>query len=112
MDAFIASLSSLADIRPLGRIFILGGILVGLWRALQRTTLDRRARTLTWLGVVLPLLAWYFAVWQFARTGGLAQRLAVGGGILTPIPFAVLLPLVVALPLLPPRARVATALRA
>jgi len=112
MDAFIASLSSLADIRPLGRIFILGGILVGLWLALQRTTLDRRARTLTWLAVVLPLLAWYFAVWQFARTGGFAQRFALGGVRLTPVPFAIVLPLLIALPLLLRSARMAAVLDA
>jgi hypothetical protein len=100
MDAFVAYLSPLADLRPFGRVFILGGILLGLWLALQQTSLDRRDRTVTWLAVVLPLLAWYFAIWQFARTGGFEHRFTVGGTTLTPIPFAILLPLLVALPLL------------
>src|SRR5262249_39662228 len=83
-----------------------------VWLALPRTPLDRRARTLTWLAVVLPLLAWYFAVWQFARTGGFAQRFALGRVILTPIPFAILLPLLVALPLLLRSQRMAAVLDA
>src|SRR5215470_5738155 len=116
MDAFISDhlmpLIDLNDLRPLGRLFILGGIVLGLWLGLQRTALDARARLVTWLAVVVPLLAWYLAVWQFARTGGF-QNLATVGGIRVPLtPLAIFLPLLIALPLLLRSQRIAAMLDA
>jgi hypothetical protein len=99
MDAFIADyLVPLIEPRAWARAFILGGIALGLWIGLGRTTLDRRQRTVTWLAVVLPLLAWYLAIWQFARTGGFQARPA--GGSVPLLPMAIFLPLLIALPLL------------
>lgn len=99
MDAFISDyLVPLIEPRAWARAFILGGIALGLWVGLGRTTLDRRQRTVTWLAVVLPLLAWYLAIWQFARTGGFQARPADGSVPL--LPMAIFLPLLIALPLL------------
>src|ERR1700674_3707009 len=60
----------LADLRGVVRWLIIGGIALGLWIALKRTALDPRARTVTWLAVVLPLLAWHLVVWRFAAARG------------------------------------------
>jgi hypothetical protein len=99
MDAFISDyLVPLMEPRAWTRAFILGGIALGLWAGLGRTTLDRRQRTVTWLAVVLPLLAWYLAIWQFARSGGFQARPAGGSAPL--LPMAIFLPLLIALPLL------------
>jgi hypothetical protein len=93
-------------------VFILGGILIGRWLGLKRTTLDGRARTITWLAVVVPLLAWFGAVWQFARAGGFETRLTVGGTTLVPIPLAIFLPLLIWLPPLIRSERIAAVLDA
>jgi hypothetical protein len=99
MDAFISDyLLPLMDSRAWARAFILGGIALGLWLGLGRTLLDRRQRTVTWLAVMLPLLAWYLVVWQFARTGGFQAR--PGTTPLPLLPMAIFLPLLIALPLL------------
>jgi hypothetical protein len=99
MDAFISNyLVPLMDSRAWARVLILGGIALGLWLGLGRTPLDQRQRTVTWLAVMLPLLAWYLAIWQFARSGGFQPRPAEGSPPLLPI--AIFLPLLIALPLL------------
>ena len=117
MDAFISDhllpLIDLNDLRPLGRLLILGGIVLGLWLGLQRTALDARTRLLTWLAVIVPLLAWYLAIWQFARTGGFQTLVTVGGGIRVPLtPIAIFLPLLIALPILLRSQRIAAVLDA
>src|ERR1700674_6126981 len=71
----------LADLRGVVRWLIIGGIALGLWIALKRTALDPRARTVTWLAVVLPLLAWHLVVWRFAAAGGFQNRMKLRGGI-------------------------------
>jgi hypothetical protein len=111
MDAFISDyLVPLMDSRAWARVLILGGIALGLWLGLGRTSLDRRQRTTTWLAVILPLLAWYLVIWQFARSGGFQTRLADGSPPL--VPMAIFLPLLVALPLLIRSKRMAAVLDA
>jgi hypothetical protein len=105
-------LSLLDQLRPFGRVFILGGIALGLWLGLRRTSLDGRARTATWLAIMLPLLVWYVAIWQFALAGGFQIRASIGGVLVPLIPFAILLPLVIWLPLLTRSQRLAAVLDA
>lgn len=113
MDAFISDyIVPLIEPRAWARAFILGGIAVGLWMGLGRTTVDPRQRTVTWLAVVLPLLAWYLAIWQFARTGGFQARPAGGSAPLPVLPMAIFLPLLIALPLLIRSKRLAAVLDA
>jgi hypothetical protein len=101
MDAFIPDyLAPLMDSRAWARALILGGIALGLWLGLARTSLDRRQRTTTWLAVILPLLTWYLVIWQFARTGGFQAGPADGSPPLPLVPMAIFLPLLIALPLL------------
>ncbi len=94
------------------RAFILGGILIGLWLGLRRTGLDGRARTVSWLAVSVPLLAWHQAVWQFARSGGFENRWNVAGAMVPPIPFAIVLPLLIGMPALLRSERIAAVLDA
>jgi hypothetical protein len=113
MDAFISDyIVPLIEPRAWARAFILGGIAVGLWMGLGRTTVDPRQRTVTWLAVVLPLLAWYLAIWQFARTGGFLGRPAGSSAPLPLLPMAIFLPLLIALPLLIRSKRLAAVLDA
>jgi hypothetical protein len=109
---FFDTFADLTDLRPYGRIFIFAGILIGLWLALRRTSFDRRTRILTWLAVVLPLIAWYLAVWLFARAGGFEARVPIGAARLPLIPIAIFLPLLIGLPLLLRSGRIAAVLDA
>ncbi|HXL69018.1 MAG TPA: hypothetical protein VN930_09670 [Xanthobacteraceae bacterium] len=102
----------LADLRGVVRWLIIGGIALGLWIALKRTALDPRARTVTWLAVVLPLLAWHLVVWRFAAAGGFETRMNLGGVIVTAIPLAILLPPLIALPFVLRSVRIGAALDA
>jgi len=100
------------ELRAIGRVFIFAGILIGLWLALRLTALDQRARVMTWLAVVIPLTVWYLAVWQFARIGGFQPRYNIGGAMVPLIPFAIVLPVLIGLPLLIRSERLAAALDA
>ena len=108
----IGFFAPLADLRGVVRWLIIGGIALGLWLALERAALDRRARTLTWLAFVLPLLAWHLVVWLFAANVGFETRINIGGTIVTAIPLAILLPPLIALPFLLRSARIGAALDA
>jgi len=79
------------------RVLILGGLLIGAWLALRRTPLDRGTRIRMWLAIGIPLLAWHFAVWQFASAGGFEARSRTGRP-LPLIPAAIFIPLLVFLP--------------
>jgi|SRR5262245_24471680 len=102
----------LDQLRPFGRVFLLGGIALGLWLGLRCTSLDSRARTATWLAIVLPLLAWYVAIWQFALAGGFQGPQTIRGVPAPLIPIAIFLPLLIWLPLLTRSQRLAAVLDA
>jgi len=80
----------------------------GLWVGLRRARLDRRERLVTWFGVVVPLLAWLFVVIELAQ-GGIFRPGAVPAPA---IPLAVILPVILALPLLVRSRNVAAAIDA
>lgn len=91
--------SQFAELRGVVRWLMIAGIALGLWIGLNRTALDSRARTFTWLAVVIPLVAWHQIVWQFAVAGGFELRFDIGGRLAPPIPLAIFLPLLIFLPL-------------
>jgi len=79
------------------RPVIVAALLGGLWVGLRRTQLPRRERLVTWFGVTVPLLAWLLAVLQLAQAGIFRP------GAVAPVPalpLAVILPVLLALPLL------------
>ncbi len=91
------------------RPIILAALLGGLWIGLRRAGLDRRESLITWFGVTVPLLAWLFAVLQLAQAGVFRP------GAVAPvsaIPLAVVLPVLLALPLLMRSKNVAAAIDA
>jgi hypothetical protein len=108
----VSFFSQFTDLRGVARWLMIGGIALGLWLGLARTALDPRARMLTWLAVVLPLLAWHLVVWRFAAGGGFETRFNLGGQVVTAIPLAILLPPLIALPFLLRSARIGAALDA
>ena len=83
-----------------------GAILIGLWLALSRTDFESRPRLATWLAIAVPFTAWLAIVWQLAITGVFRARPA---GVPT-LPFAIFIPVLVGLVLLPRSQRVATLL--
>ena len=90
------------------RLAIYGAILVGLWLALSRTDFDGRTRLATWLAIVVPLTVWLAVVWALAIEG--VFRTPLGG--VPRLPFAVFIPVIVALVLLMRSERVAAVLDA
>jgi hypothetical protein len=94
------------------RALILGAILSGLWLGLQRTALARAARARTWLAVAAPLLAWHFVIWRSAQAGAFELPWRVGRAVVPPVAFAIVVPLLVALPLLFRSQRIAAVLDA
>ena len=94
------------------RLVLLGTILLGLWLGLRRTAFAPAARARTWLAFTAPLLAWHFAIWRFAQAGGFEVPWRIGRALVPPIPFAIVLPVLVALPLLFRSERIAAVLDA
>jgi hypothetical protein len=83
-------------------------IVTGLWVALRRTDLTPAARAGTWLAVGLPLVAWYAFIWNVAAAGALEAR----PGALPFLPVAIVLPILIAVPLLTRSQRIAVAIDA
>ena len=79
----------IAVVRPAIIVAILGG----LWVALRRTRLAAGTRARTWLAVAVPLGVWLAVIWILA-VGGAFQP---GPGGVSPLPIAVVIPLVVGL---------------
>jgi len=106
----MATLTDLVEsFRGEERLLIFAFVLVGLWIALTRARIDGRERLLTWLAVIIPLLAWFAVVWELAQVNGFRT----GPGVRIPaIPLAVILPIVISLPLLMRSARIAAAIDA
>jgi hypothetical protein len=51
------------------RIVIVGAVLFGLWRGLERASVAPSQRTRTWATVAVPLLAWFALIWLISPTG-------------------------------------------
>jgi hypothetical protein len=91
------------------RLLIDAAILAGLWLGLARTKLEQPTRLVTWFAIAFALLAWQAAVWWIAIGGGFRVR---PGDTVPALPFAIMLPLLVGLPLLLRSRRIATILDA
>jgi len=104
----VSYLSFYGAIVSIVRPAIIIAILTGLWVALRRTDLTPAARTGTWLAVALPLVAWFVFIWNVATAGAFEAR--PGGPPL--LPAAILLPIIIALPLLTRSQRITAALDA
>jgi hypothetical protein len=87
---------------------IVVAILTGLWVALRRTDLTPALRTGICLAVALPLVAWFVFIWNVAAAGAFEAR----PGALPFLPIAIVLPIVIALPLLTRSQRIAAAIDA
>jgi hypothetical protein len=96
--------AAISIIRPA----IIIAILTGLWVALRRTDLAPAARAGTWLAVALPLVAWFVFIWNAATAGVFEAR----PGALPFLPVAIVLPIIIALPLLTRSQRIAAAIDA
>src|SRR5260221_4032759 len=96
--------AAVSIIRPI----IIIAILTGLWVVLRRTDLTLALRTGTWLAVALPLVAWFVFIWNVAAAGALEAR----PGALPFLPAAIVLPIIIALPLLTRSRRIAAAIDA
>jgi hypothetical protein len=96
--------TAISIIRPA----IIIAILTGLWVALRRTDLTPAARTGTWLAVALALVAWFVFIWNAAVAGAFEPR----PGALPLLPVAIVLPIIIALPLLTRSQRIAAAIDA
>jgi hypothetical protein len=92
----------------LTRLIISGVLVVGLWLGLARTDFTPGTRRAVWLAIVLPFAAWQVAIWMLAVQGQFAR--ALGGGVAGPVPAAVILPVLAALPFLLSSKRVASLL--
>jgi hypothetical protein len=87
---------------------IIAALLIGLWAALRRADLPPATRTRTWLAVALPLVAWFVFIWNVAAAGAFEAR----PGALPFLPVAIVLPIIIALPLLTRSQRIAAAIDA
>ncbi len=96
--------AAVSIIRPI----IIIAILTGLWVVLRRTDLTPAVRTGIWLAVALPLVAWFVFIWNVAAAGALEAR----PGALPFLPAAIVLPIIIALPLLTRSRRIAAAIDA
>jgi hypothetical protein len=94
MDARIAGdLDVYGWVVAVARPAIVGGLLLGLWRALGRAGLERHAARAVWLAVAIPLTLWLIGIWAAAVSGAFQIRL----GVIPRIPIAVVVPLVIGL---------------
>jgi len=91
------------------RPIILAVLLGGLWVGLRRAQVSRRERLVTWFGVAVPLLIWLFFVLQLAQAGVFRPGAVAP---LPAIPLAVVLPILLALPLLMRSRNIAAAIDA
>lgn len=63
------ALDFVVTIAPMARPAIIAVLLMGLWAGVQRTGMGRNARLATWLGVAVPLLAWFGVADWLGRSG-------------------------------------------
>jgi hypothetical protein len=88
---------------------IVGAILWGLWTALSRTRLDTNARVTAWLAVTIPLAAWLAAAWTLSTASAFVPTQP---GSASPLPLAVVVPVLIGLFALTRSERIAEALDA
>jgi hypothetical protein len=86
------------------RTVIVGAVLFGLWRGLERAGFASSQRTRTWAMVAVPLLAWFALIWLVAPTGVFR--------VFPVLPLAIFVPVVLGLVLLMRSSRIAPALDA
>ena len=92
------------------RVIIHALILTGLWLGLACTDLDAGTRLKVWLTIAILFTAWLAVMWWLAIDGAFRPR--PGGGGAPALPIAILLPVLVALPMLLSSKRVAAILDA
>jgi len=90
------------------RPLLIGVLLYGLWIGMTRAGLPARERWMTLIAVTVPMLAWLALVLELAQ----ADVFKPGVFTIPAIPFAVVIPLAIALPLLVRSRNVAAALDA
>ena len=88
---------------------IVGAILWGLWTALSRTRLDTNARVTAWLAVTIPLAAWLAAAWTLSTASAFVPTQP---GSASPLPLAVVVPVLIGLFALTRSERIAEAVDA
>jgi hypothetical protein len=94
MGANVASyLQSYAVLIAIVRPAMLLAILFGLWRALRRATLSPNERMTAWFVVAVPLVVWFVVIWNLAVAGIFQAR----PGTTSPIPAAVIIPVLIGL---------------
>jgi hypothetical protein len=86
------------------RIVIVGAVLFGLWRGLERAGFAPSQRTRTWAAVAVPLSAWFALIWLVAPTGVFR--------VFPVLPLAIFVPVAVGLVLLMRSSRIAAVLDA
>src|SRR5215470_14933440 len=76
MDANVAGyLDVFGWVDAIARPAIVVLVLLGLWRALGRASLDRRSTIAVWLAVAIPLVLWLGVAWSAALSGVFRLRL-------------------------------------
>jgi hypothetical protein len=78
------------------RLLIIALVLLGLWRGLARSGVERRALLARWVPIALVLVGWQTLVWTLAIQGVFLPTSRFG----FLLPVAIFLPLLVGLPLL------------
>jgi hypothetical protein len=99
-------LQSYAVLIAIVRPAMVFAVLAGLWLALRRTTLPARERMTPWLAVAILLVLWLAVVWNLAASGFFEAR----PGAPSPVPAAIIIPVLIGLIGLARSRRIAAAL--
>jgi hypothetical protein len=89
------------------RLLVVSALTIGLFIGVQRARLESKSQVATWLAIAIPLFLWLSIVWELAHVG--AFRARPGAGV-PALPFAIILPVLIGLPLLLISSRVGTLL--
>jgi hypothetical protein len=92
-DSLTAYLLFYSALIAVARPVIIVAILYGLWIALQRARLPAASRVGTWLTVAVPLGVWLAVIWILAVRG----FFEVTAGGTSPLPVAIVVPVIVGL---------------
>ena len=80
------------------RLLIFGTILIGLWLGLSRTDFAAGTRVALWLAIAVPYTLWMALIWGLALHG--AFQPIPGVTVVSPVPFAIFVPVLIGLFLL------------